>query len=120
MENYICNGVTYVANDFEEAWLKALNEQGLKAMENANIKCENGDFCCHVCLGAYRMAFPQFSDEDFLNYEKCFTEAALKFPKIEHHPVHGDIVDGFTREGYQWLLDNSNVARYMEDTDFEW
>ena len=121
---YECNDVTYEATNLTEAWLMALNEQGLEAMESGSVCClDNSDFCFHVCLDAYKRYFPKFTEEDFLQYEKVTSVAWLCFPIETHYEWDYDgktKVTSLCQKGLDFILENSKLARYMDEIGFRW
>jgi len=120
---FVVNGVEYVADNMYIAYLQALHMQGINAV-GANVSEKDGKaFMCHVCLDAFRKAFPQFTDNDFLEFEMVETRAWVEFPHVEkwtYEDYEETKVISLCDEGMHYVLNNSKLARYMEEIDFRW
>lgn len=120
---YSCNGKVYEASSLDEAWLMALDQQGVEALGGCVKSMENSDFFCHVCLEAYERYFPQFSVQDFIEYEKATTYAWLNF---DHVIGHGYDFEGeyttekIVDEGLDYIRSHSPLAKHMDDIGFCW
>ena len=77
---FIVNGVEYVADNMYLAYLQALNMQGIEAVGKFVKEKDGTSFMCHVCLDSYREMFPQFTDEDFLEYDIIQTRIWCEYP----------------------------------------
>lgn len=119
--NYECMGKTYVAKSLDEAYLMALMEFGVDAI-GANVRClDNSDFSLNVCLEAYRRAFPNFTDKDFLAYELARNTAWVYFDKVTTYDYWEQCeVTTLDDNGKAYIRDISSLARYMDDIGFQW
>lgn len=120
---YVCNGHTYEASSLEEAYLMALKEDGASAI-GANVKGENGDFLCGVCLEAYRRAFgDKFTDEDFLEYEIAYNHAWAYGEQYTYESLDEDYEPcTCTRLSDEAMaeIEATKLAQYMDEINFMW
>lgn len=119
---YVCNGHTYEASSLEEAYLMALKEDGASAI-GANVKGENGDFLCGVCLKAYREAFgDKFTDEDFLEYEIAYNHAWAYGEQYTYESFEDYEPCTCTRLSDEAMaeIEATKLAQYMDEINFMW
>lgn len=116
---YTCNDKQYVARNLNEAYLMALCEQGIDAI-GKGISCENGDFMLNVCLNSYKKYFPNFTENDFLIHMLTITYAWNVFDKKTYTDYDGCKCTQLCKAGLDFIQENSALARYMEENNFEW